>query len=584
VYDLPEALFKVVAVLMTCGAASAFIVAWYHGSGGTQKTQKKEYAFHTLVLAAAIILSFRVTGLQKAIVRLPDDRTIAVLPFKNLSDNKEDEYFSIGMTDDILTQLSKIKDLRVISRTSVMKYKNTERTIREIGGELGAATILEGSVRRAGNRVRIVSQLINAQTDEHLWGETYDREMRDVFAIQSEVAQRIVTALEAKLSPEELQRIDRKPTENLDAYAYYLRGRELYYRYTKDDNEQAIDLFKKSIALDSAYALAYAGLGDAYAQRVQRFSFPDAWNDSSLALAQQAIVLDPNIAEPYKALGLAYYQHGWLQKAMEQYRSAIELSPNFASPVANLSRILRDTGRLAEALPLMQKSIILNAGRATYYFDLGLLYVYMADDSLAEHWLRYSMRIQPDLTFPYSDLAKLYATQGKLNEAKELMDQSMTKAPDDPYVLVGAGEIALWLGSLGKAKQYFQRASELYPVESKPTTQLAFIAWKEGRQAETDRLLAQSLSVLKKYAEEGNEDCALPYDSARILVIQGKKHEACQLLSKAVDAGWRQYRWTAQEPLFESLRGNPDFVKLIQYIKSLVDEERRISKPPMDNF
>jgi Flp pilus assembly protein TadD len=230
----------------------------------------------------------------------------------------------------------------------------------------------------------------------------------------------------------------------------------------------------------------------------------------------------------------------------------------------------------------MQKSIILNAGRATYYFDLGLLYVYMAEDSLAEHWLRHSMRIQPDLTFPYNDLAKLYATQGKLNEAEELMNQSVAQFPDDPYVLVGAGEIALWSGSLGKAKQYFQRAFELSPAESRPTTQLAYIAWKEGRQTETDRLLAQSLSALKKYAEEGNEDCALPYDNARVLVIQGKKHQVCQLLSHAVDAGWRHYRWTAQEPIFETLRSDPELTTIIQQIKTIVNEERRISKPSMD--
>jgi Flp pilus assembly protein TadD len=164
------------------------------------------------------------------------------------------------------------------------------------------------------------------------------------------------------------------------------------------------------------------------------------------------------------------------------------------------------------------------------------------------------------------------------------MNQSVTQSPDDPFVLVGAGEIALWSGSLGKAKQYFQRAFELSPAESRPTTQLAYIAWKEGRQTEADRLLAQSLSALKKYAEEGNEDCALPYDNARVLAIQGRKHEACQQLSHAVDAGWRHYRWTAQEPIFETLRRDPEFTVIIQQIKNLVNEERRISKLSMETL
>ncbi|MEK9138819.1 MAG: hypothetical protein AAB393_16995, partial [Bacteroidota bacterium] len=201
VYDLPTAIFNVVVVFLTCGAASAFAVAWYHGGEGPQKPKKKEFAIHTLVLIAAVFLSFRVAGSQRTISRVPDNRTIAVLPFKNLSDNKEDEYFSDGIMEDILTQLSKISDLRVISRTSVMKFKDSQKTIREIGSELGVAAILEGSVRRDGMRVQIAGRLINSTTDEQIWGETYQREIKDIFAIQSEVARKIAAELKAQLSP-----------------------------------------------------------------------------------------------------------------------------------------------------------------------------------------------------------------------------------------------------------------------------------------------------------------------------------------------------------------------------------------------
>jgi len=190
-------------------------------------------------------------------------KSIAVLPFKSLSDSKEDEYFSDGTTEDIISQLSKIGELKVISRTSAMRFKNTTKSLREIGRELDVATILEGSVRRSGDRVRIVSQLVDTRTDEPLWTETYDRQMSDIFEIQSDVAQKIATELRAQLSPEVKRRMERKPTESLEAYDYYLKGREYYYRYRKQDNEHAIELFKKALELDPDYALAYAGLGDA---------------------------------------------------------------------------------------------------------------------------------------------------------------------------------------------------------------------------------------------------------------------------------------------------------------------------------
>ena len=184
---------------------------------------------------------------------VPDEKSIAVLPFDNLSGDPQDEYFSDGLTEDIITQLSKIGSLTVISRSSVMRYKNQDRDLRTIGEELGVTTLLEGSVRRAGDRLRITAQLIEAVTDRHLWAESYDREMKDIFEIQSDVAQQIASALEVQMAPEEKERIEQKPTENLTAYDYYLKGREYYSRYRKQDNENAIELFQRAIELDPKF-------------------------------------------------------------------------------------------------------------------------------------------------------------------------------------------------------------------------------------------------------------------------------------------------------------------------------------------
>ena len=253
-----------------------------------------------------------------------DRKSIAVLPFRNLSENKEDEYFSDGITEDIITQLSKIGDLKVISRTSVMQYKGGTKSLRDIGKELDVATILEGSVRRSGNRICIVGELIDARTDDHLWADTYDRDMKDIFAIQSDVAQKIAGALQARLSSSERASIEKKPTDNVEAYGYYTRGRQYYYHYHRADNERAIEQFGKALALDPGYALAYAGLGDCYGQRAIKFGFSEEWNDSGIAASQKAIALDPNLAEAYKAMGLCYDGKGQINRALDAYYKAVE--------------------------------------------------------------------------------------------------------------------------------------------------------------------------------------------------------------------------------------------------------------------
>jgi len=276
------------------------------------RSRSRTFAWAGALLAALFatvaVLLWRARGGQtvRPGASASDRKSVAVLPFQNLSPDPENAFFADGMTEDILTQLSKIRDLKVISRSSVMRYRGTQKPIQTIAAELGVGTVLEGSVRRAGSRVRIVGQLIDARTDEHLWAETYDRDLKDVFAIQSEVAQQIASALRATLSPAEKKRIEQNPTRNLAAYDQYLKGRELYYRYRKTDNESAIELFQKALERDPGFALAYAGLGDAYAQRALRFGFPPSWLESSLQMSRKAITLDSDLAEGYKARGLAY--------------------------------------------------------------------------------------------------------------------------------------------------------------------------------------------------------------------------------------------------------------------------------------
>jgi eukaryotic-like serine/threonine-protein kinase len=259
-------------------------------------------------------------------------KSVAVLPFENFSDSKENSYFSDGLMSEVIFQLSKVADLRVISRQSVLRYRDVpvehQKSLSEIGRELNVAAILESSVERIDNRVRIITGLYDAATNKRLWGASYDREIKDIFAIQSDVAEQIAAALQAGLSADERANIKQKPTENVAAYDFYLRGWGLYQLYQKDENEKAIDLFKQAIQADPKFALAYTGLADAYIERVQRFHGEDFWSDSAVDLCQRADALDPKEVRSYTELARALLNKGWDAKAREPIRKALELNPN----------------------------------------------------------------------------------------------------------------------------------------------------------------------------------------------------------------------------------------------------------------
>ncbi|MCK5221593.1 MAG: tetratricopeptide repeat protein, partial [Candidatus Aminicenantes bacterium] len=261
------------------------------------------------------------------------NKSIAVLPFKNMSENQQNEYFCDGITEDIITQLSKITGLKVISRTSVFYFKNKEKMIKDIANELGVTTILEGSVRQSKGKVRITAQLIDAETDNHIWAENYDRDLENIFEIQSDVARKIAKSLKIKLIPEIVMRIDQKPTENIEAYKLYLQGRFHWNKRSAGDLEKAIFYFKKAVELDPEYALGYSGLADTYT--VLGELFPDLI-ESAYEKAEKyclkALSIDENLAQAYSALGEIESDWKWqFDEAEKNYLKAIRINPNYAT-------------------------------------------------------------------------------------------------------------------------------------------------------------------------------------------------------------------------------------------------------------
>jgi len=532
----------------------------------------------TVLITAAVVLIVLLNPFDFQInlrnTAAADHKSVAVLPFTNISGNKEDDYFSDGITEDIIAQLSNIAELKVISRTSVMQYKNTSKNLRDIAKELNVATVLEGSVRRAGNQVRIVAQLIDATNDEHLWAQTYDKELTQIFAIQSDVAQQIASALKARLSPREKEQLGKKPTGNLDAYAYYLKGREYYYRYSRQDNNNAIELFKKALELDPNYALAYAGLGDAYGQQTEKFGFPPAWSDSSIAVSKKAISIDPTLAEGYKALGLAYGGKGWMKRSLEAYHKAVELNPNYHPAAANIGYLNASLGKFDEALRWQKRALALNPMLPYSYGGVGSVYLDLGDDARAVEWFNKALALQPDLVDAQALLGMVYMVEGKYQQCIEQARKILSSDPNNLGGLTAIGYAELMSGDYSRAEEYFAKARAIDPVYGNSVA-LGYVYLKTGRQAEARKVFAQNLERDEKELAQGNEYSYIPFDLAEIYAIQGNKAEAYKWLQKSIDAGGRDYRWVAVDPLLENLRGDEKFKQMIADVKAKVDEMRK---------
>ena len=510
-----------------------------------------------------------------------DLRSIAVLPFENLSDSRENAYFSDGIHEDILTHLSKIGELRVISRTSVMPYRDTDKSVRQIGEELGVAVLLEGSVRRSGDRVRISAQLIDARTDRHLWAETYDRDLKDLFTVQSEIAGSIATSLRAQLTPAEKQRIEAKPTESLTAYDLYLRGRDYYNRYKKADNEIAADFFKRAIQADPSFALAYAGLADAYGQKTTRFGGAYAWADSSIAVARKAVSLNPSLAEAHKALGTAYATRGWGSKSLEPYQRAIALNPNYTPAIHNLGVLHWRAGRFDESLRYARKAMALNPTSASTVNGLAITYISLGLYRQAEEMLGRALALQPDLPQAQMDAIRLALARGNDAEARERSERLVSQNAEDAGARLTAGEAYVFSGDYRRARELFQEAYAMAPQirwewgHSAPVL-LGYTLWRAGEREKAQSLFADFEVFAHDELKRGNEAPDLHHSLAAVHAIRGERQEALRWLREAIASGWMNERHLARDPLLESLREEPEFQRMLAQMRAELERQRSV--------
>lgn len=401
-------------------------------------------------------------------------RSIAVLPFMNMSGDKENEYFSDGISEEILNLLVKLPKLRVASRTSSFVFKDKDVSIPQVAGDLGVETVLEGSIRRAGDRVRITAQLIDAASDSHLWSETYDREIKDVFAIQDDIAQSIAEALEMTLTPKERRSIQNVATSNAGAYDFYLRGRSYMFTMTRRDYEHAIDMYKKAIELDSKYALAYAGISDAYAHM---FRYADASRkhaQEAVSFASQAVDMDPDAAEARASMGLAQFINEHYDDAQAEFARAIALNPNLFEAYYYAGLALTSKGDFEQALEMYQKARQVNPSdyqpsifMAQAYASLGRKQDEMKERLASIELIEKHLAMNPHDTLALCRGANQLSTLGEADKARKMAENALARGDEEPlvlynvacfYALNGNGERCIELLELAVTRGWGDRA------------------------------------------------------------------------------------------------------------------------------
>jgi serine/threonine protein kinase len=398
----------------------------------------------------------------KALLKRTDrggsDRAILVLPFVDISPERKGDYFSDGLTEELLTNLSRLKDMRVVSRTTSMRYKNTDKTARTIGREVGVRYIMEGSVRRHGDNLRISVQLIDVTSDMQMWAESYNGLMADVFDIQEKVSKQIVDALSVQLTPTEKIVLSKRPTLNPEAFDYCLRGRKCLYKRTRSDLDCGIELFNKAIELDPRYAAAYAGLGETYGTLFQDFDRNEEWLEKSIEACLRALMYDSSLSEAYAALALSYFHKGEIIQAMDASQKAIDLDPDSFTAYWILGRICHSTERDKEAVDLFERVVELNPDFYTAYKDMLMSYERMGNKDKYQKILKFLIDFYPEylIRHPEDVRARLYlgvnlAEAGRGEEALEQADLALQSGQDDPLMLYNAACLYSRVGDLERS-------------------------------------------------------------------------------------------------------------------------------------
>jgi len=559
-FNAPQWAMQIVILILVVGFPIALVFSWAFEITPegivreSEVTANASITHHTgrKIVALTIVLAVIATGLlifqfvrprtwperqsngstitprQSEAATAAPSKSIAVLPFDNLSGDPQNAYFSEGVQDEILTRLAKIAELKVISRTSTQRFKSAPNDLRQIAQQLGVANILEGSVQKANDQVRVNVQLINALTDAHLWADTYDRKLTDIFAVETEIAKTVADVLQAKLTGSEQHVIAARPTANAEAHQLYLKGRFFWNKRTGSDLKKSIDYFKQAIAADPNYALAYAGVADGYVwlpgytAGTPRDCYPKA-----KAAAKKALELDDTLAEARTSLAIAIWLYDFdFSQAIREFQRAIEVNPNYAiahQQFGNntLSALCRFDDAIVEgkrAVELDPLSLVINTDLGTDYY-----YARRYDEAIAQ--LRKTLEMDPGFYIAHLVLGQMLDAKGD-HDAAIVECQKARTLNDDPAVL----------GVLARAHGL------------------------SGNKMEAEKILDQ----LKKLSQERYVSA---YSFALVFLGLGNKEEALRWLEQSYqDRAGSDIGYIRVDPLLDPLRSDPRFEALAEKI------------------
>jgi TolB-like protein/Flp pilus assembly protein TadD len=455
-FHSPEWVLQALVVIVALGFPVALVLAWAfeltpEGIKRTDETEpatSKSRAWIYVALIAAIF-SLGLFFFGRYSVSKPEassgDKSIAVLPFESLSEDKNNAYFADGIQDEILARLSKIADLKVISRTSTQRFRSAPSDLREIGQKLGVSNILEGSVQKSGDAVRVTVQLIQAANDSHLWAETYDRRLSDVFGVESEVAQKIAASLEAKLTGREKEAIASIGTKNPRAYEFYLRGLSQRNKGSQPDTKQRIDAYRGAVELDPNYADAWAQLAIEQAIIFRSPEQSEVLGQNARVAAEAALRLAPDSAQAHQAMGLYYgYCRGDYQAALTELEKAQERAPNDGAILSALGTFQRTRGQVDEAVTTMQKAAELDPLNLSVWRMLASTYSGLRRFADARSMLERALALEPGDMDVIGGIALNYQAEGNLDEAWKILSQHPFQTPVEWAFVPYCEQYLLW--------------------------------------------------------------------------------------------------------------------------------------------
>jgi len=446
-----------------------------------------------------------------------DRKRIAVLPFANISRDSADEYFADGMTEEVIATMSRISGLKVIARTSVMGYKGGQKKISDVAMELNVGSVLEGSVRKVGDRARVTVQLIDSQTSEHVWSESYDRDLRDVLAIQSEISKTVAEVLRVKLLDQERSVMDSKKTVNAQAYSLYLKGRYFWNERTKDATFKAIKYFEESIKVDSRYAPSYSGLADCYTVATNyAWMTPAVAQPKARDYASKAVELDDSLAEAHASLGNTMIEHSWeFADGLRELKRSVELRPNYA--------------------------------QAYHWLALTSMYFRRHDDALM--YQKKALEIDPNSRLVDMGMGVVYATRGEYEKAMERFQRLAKEYPDSATIKFWKSFVHLAMNQPGLAVQEAEKAASL-EHSTFLELNLAWICAETG-----DKIRARK--ILDEVIEGKLGDYVRPSEIGEVLLALGETDEGFKWFERAVAEKDSALLMIGSEPWYDKYRNLP---------------------------